>query len=112
MAFEKYIFPSATLGEPRMSLHLFRAILGEYIAGKITKTQARAAIEQHLGLVLTTNEVNDLVSVMTAIDGETGFLNKMVKAEDLYRVLVIAEFSSEVTLYNTKAKLKARLSWI
>ena len=49
---------------------------------------------------------------MTAINGETKPEQKRNVADDTYRVLVIAEHAPETMMYDSKAKLKARLSWI
>ena len=108
MAFEKYVLPD--FDEPKMATHLFRALMGEYIVAQKTKNEVLLAVEEHLGVTLTTNEKSDLQALMTAIDGETAPEEKRRVADEAYRVLVIAE--SDVTMYETKTKLRTRLSWI
>jgi hypothetical protein len=110
MAFEKYILNDEL--DSHMDLHLLRALVGEYIEGQITKNQTLDAIEQKLDVTLTEDEKSDLQAWMTAIDAATTPEEKRSVADETYRVLIIAESASEVTLYDTKAKLKTRLSWI
>lgn len=110
MAFEKYILPAPD--NPRCSIHLLRALIGEYITGNLTKLQALEAIEEHVNASLTVNEKSDLQAWMTAIDAETTLHEKRNVADETYRVLVIAEHAPKVTTYDSAAKLKARLSWI
>jgi len=109
MAFEKYILPDNE-DTPKMAVHLFRGIVQEYIDGQKTKTECLEGIEEDLGVELTNDEKSDLNALMVAIDGEGTVPEKMAIADDTYRVCVIAE--SGLSWYDTKAKLKARLSWI
>lgn len=108
MAFEVYIIP-ASESDKRMPIHYFNAIVNEYIAGQKTKVECLSAIETYLDVTLTNDEKSDLQTFMTAIDGETGILAKKGLADELYRVLILAEAS---IWYTTRALLKARLSWI
>jgi hypothetical protein len=110
MAFEKYILNDEP--DPHVNLHLLRALVGEYIEGQITKNQALGAIGQQLDVTLTNDEESDLQAWMVAIDAETTPEEKRSVADETYRVLVITESAPEVTLYDTKAKLRTRLNWI
>lgn len=111
MAFEKYVIITNP-EDPKMSLHLFRALIGEYIEGQKTKSEILASIEEHLGLSLSGDEASDLQALMVAIDGETKPEQKRNVADDAYRVLIIAEHHGDVSMYDTKAKLRTRLNWI
>jgi len=106
MAFEKYVLPANN--DPKMSIHLFVAILSEYLQGTKTSAESRAAIEEHLGVTLSTDEVQDIVSVLTYVDAGTGDFNKRNRLDELYRVLILAEHD---TWYNTQELVKARLNW-
>ena len=108
MAFEKYVLPD--FDEPKMAAHLFRALIGEYIVAQKTKNEVLLAVEEHLGLTLTTDEKSDLQDLMTAVDGGSSPEEKRSIADEAYRVFIIAE--SGLTMYGTKSLLKARLSWV
>lgn len=108
MAFEKYIIGDETVVK-RMSIHLFRALVQEFIVEQMIKTAVLADIETHLGVTLTNDEKSDLQALMDAIDLETGTPDKSALAEEMYHVFIIAR---EGESYNTKALLKTRLSWI
>lgn len=108
MAFEKYIIGDDTV-DTVLSIHTFRALVNEFILVKKTKNEVLDDIETKLGVTLVTNEKLDLQALMDAIDLETGVPAKSALAEEMYHVFIIATDGVD---YDTKALLKARLSWI
>jgi len=108
MAFEKYIIGDETVVK-RMSIHLFIALVNEFICDQLSKNDVLSDIESHLNVTLTNDEKSDLQDLMDAIDNETGTPAKSVLSEEMYHVFIIA-FEGE--RYNTKALLKTRFNWL
>ena len=106
MSFERYIIKQS--GVPKMGIHLFVAILSEYLQGNKTATEARTAIETALGVTLSTDEAQDIVDVISYINSGNNALNKRNNLDELYRVLILAESN---TWYNTEALIRTRLGW-
>lgn len=108
MAFERFIVPDENQGDPKMAIHLFVAILAEYLAGEKNASQCQTAIETWLGVSLDTNEVQDISDTITYIDGGADLVNKKARLDEVYRVCIIAEHGG---WYGTQASLRTRLSW-
>jgi hypothetical protein len=119
MAFEQYILPNADA--PKMALHLLDALAKEYIeqgGGAAERQAALDAIEEHLTdynngeqVTLTDNDKSDLQAWMAAIDSAGNYAAKIRVVNETIDVCTIGA-SGGVTRYDSKAKLKARLSWI
>ena len=107
MAFEKFIIP--TDNDPKMGLHLFVAILSEFLQGNKTGAESKTAIEDHLGVNLSVDETSDITAVISYINGGADTFEKRNRLDELYRVLILAE--SE-TYFTTKELLKNRLGWL
>jgi len=106
MAFEKYIIPEED--GPKMALHLFIAVLSEYLNNQdVTKAMGKAAFEAHLGVTLSINEALDITNSINYIDA-SGAMAKALRLDELYRVLVLAEHD---TWYNSLTLLRDRLNW-
>ena len=121
MAFEKYILNREDPAQPQNKVHLLllKALFMERMKGEITKPKALAAIEEQLSSSqpssftgLSNNEKQDLQGIMDALDALPDLAEKLELLEEVFAVFIIAEGSPDVTLYDTRAKLKARLSWI
>lgn len=106
MAFEVFVLPGDD--EPKMAIHLFIAILSEYLTANITAAQARTAIEDHLGVTLLTNQIQDITDTIAYVDGGSNITQKTLRMMEVYRVLVLAEHGS---IYPTQADVRTRLSW-
>lgn len=106
MAFEKYILPQDD--DPKMSLHLFVAILSEYLQGKKDGATAKEAIEDHLGTPLTAKETQDILDTLTYVDNGADAFEKRNRLDEVYRVMILAEGN---TWYNTQSLLRTRLNW-
>lgn len=106
MAFEKYILQQDD--DPKMALHLFIAVISEYLNGKKTALEAKTAIESHLGVTLSTNEALDLSNAVAYVDAGVGAAAKSRRLDELYRVLVLAEHD---TWYDSLTLLRDRLNW-
>ena len=63
MAFERYIIPEAG-ATPKMAIHLFVAILSEYLGGEKNAAETQAAIEAHLGISLDSDDQQDITELM------------------------------------------------
>lgn len=111
MALENYIIPeeSGQPSYPKLNLHLFRAILQEFIEGQKTGTECRAAIEWQLGVTLTTDDVSDITSMISNINAETTVPEKLAVLDEYYRCFICAENG---LWYDTRDKLRIRLSFI
>lgn len=106
MAFEKYLLLDNNDG-PKLIVHLFRAIVQEFIEGKLNAVEARFYIEEQLGITLSQPEVNDLLILLNLINDESTKPEKMAVLDVWYRVFIIAE--SNCSLYDTREELKTRL---
>jgi len=106
MAFERYILPNQI--EPKMPVHLFVALLSEYVGGKKVQNDLISEIETYLGVTLTTEESNDIKAVITGINSGSAKFDKREFMDDVYRVLVLAEHG---VWYETRDKLQTRLGW-
>jgi hypothetical protein len=115
MAFEVYILPDPE--GPKMAIHILEAIAMEFIVeATFGQAEALASIEEHLShgrdpVVLSANERSDLQTWMVAIENEPTKARKIMLVTDTVTVLTIGA-SKGVTIYNSRAKLKARLNWI
>jgi hypothetical protein len=112
MAFEKYVLPNEDVyGEyPKLNIHMFRAILQEYLDGEQTGTACRTALESQLGVTLSTDEVTDITNILSYITGGSDLANKMNRMDEVYRVFVLAE--AQVSWYDTRAEIRTRLSLV
>lgn len=109
MAFEKWIIPEDSAYEQNnMSIHLFVAILSEYLQGQKTANEARTAIEDHIGETLTANEAQDITDTITYINGGADTFAKRNRLDEVYRVMILGAGD---TWYNTQALMRARLNW-
>jgi len=90
----------------RMHIHLFKAVLSEYMTGKIDGNQAKNALETQLGQTLDAEAVTHIQTLIGLIDAETGAEAKSRKLGEIYRVLYLAE---EGIIYTTAAEVKTRL---
>ncbi len=110
MAFEKYILPDSS-EDPKLDLHLFRAIIQEKIEGEKNNSECLAALEAQLGVSLSANEISDLQIMLTAINAGSTVPDKMSVLDRWYRIFTIAEKESRYSIgwYDTKAKIKTRL---
>ena len=106
MSFEVYILPG--VDEPRMSYHLFVAILSEYLQGNKDAAEVREAIEVHLSKSLSDDEAQDIVDTLTYINGGATASIKRNRLDEVYRTFVAA---GEGVWYNTQPLLRARLNW-
>jgi hypothetical protein len=111
MSFEKYVLPDeVTPGEyPKLNIHQWRAILNEYLDGEKTGAECRTAVEEQLGAVLTADDITNLNEIITYINGGADLAAKMKRADESYRVFVLAE--SGCSWYNTRAAIRTRLSF-
>lgn len=107
MAFEKYIIPEDD-EQKNMALHLFIAILSEYLNGKKSASEAKTAIESYLETTLSTNETSDIVASIAYIDAGSDNADKLGRLDELYHALVCAAHD---TWYNSLTLLRARLNW-
>ena len=106
MAFEKFILPEE--GVPKMPLHLFVAILAEFLQGNKTSAEAKTAIEDKVG-VLSVDEAQDITDSIAYINGGVDAPAKRARLDELYRVLILAEHE---TWYGTQELLRIRLGWV
>lgn len=112
MAFEVYVLPDeVTPGEfPKLNIHMWRAVIQEYLDGEKTGSECRTAIEEQLGVSLRTDDVTDVNNILSYINGGSDLANKMKRADEPYRVFVLAE--SGCSWYDTRAKIRTRLSLV
>ena len=115
MAFEQYIIPEDQEHDPKISVNLFMALIGEYIRGYLTSSQVKSRIEEYLSahqpepVTLTTNSETDIDNLLSAIDGATTITEKLIVILTYRDVFDIAE-NSRVSLYGTQTELRARLN--
>lgn len=83
-----------------IAIHTFYAALVDYADGGITRNQIIA------GFSLDASATTDLDAILTAIDGETGVVNKLRWGEVFHAVALLAVTGQ---IYNTKASFKTRL---
>ena len=109
MSFEQYVLPENEEG-PKLNTHMFRAVLQEKIEGQKNNAECLAAVEAQLDVTLSADDISDLQVLLTAINGASTIPDKMAIADETYRIFILAE--SGVEWYDTRAKIKARLSYI
>ena len=107
MAFERYIIPEAG-ATPKMAIHLFVAILSEYLGGEKNAAETQAAIEAHLGISLDSDDQQDITDTLAYINGGADAPAKRARMDEVYRVCVISEHGG---WYGTQSTLRTRLSW-
>lgn len=111
MAFEVFILPDeVTPNEyPKLNIHMFRAIIQEFLDGVKTGAECRAALEASLGVTLSTDQANDITNMLNYIQNGSDLANKMKRADESYRVFTLAE--AKVSWYATRAQIRTRLSF-
>lgn len=103
---ERFIYTDDDVN--RISPHLYKALLTEYVTGNLSANQCVTALESYIGEVLTTAEKSDLQHLVDLVDAETGAANKYLKLDEIYRVLSLASFGH---FYNSVSALKTRLGF-
>jgi len=106
MAFEKYILPES--GVAKMPVHAFVGILSENLQGEKTGAECKTAIEDYLGVTLTTDETTDITDTLSYIQAGSDLANKSRRMDEVYRACILAETG---IWYTTQALLRSRLSW-
>jgi hypothetical protein len=111
MSFEKYVLPDeVTPGEyPKLNIHMFRGVLNEYLDGEKTGPECRTVIQEQLGVTLTADDITNLNTIITYINGGADLAAKIKRADESYRVFVLAR--SGCSWYNTREKIRTRLSF-
>lgn len=122
MAFEEHILRPVDPEGPFVKAHilLLDSVFREYArGGLITKAQGLDAMEAQMSpqppappFTLSVDSKQDLNAMLAAIDAEPTLIRKLELVDDLTTVLLIAEGAPSVTIYDTRAKLKERLSWL
>ena len=126
MAFEKHIYINKSRDttsivvkdtEPKITVSLFMALLGEYIRGSITSAQLKLYIEEALtqsnrGIShpLDPHCIEDIDTIIVTLDGLPDAPNKLMYAFQFRHVFEIAE--TECSLYSTSAEVKTRLGFV
>ena len=126
MAFEKHILinqerDSSSIitrdTEPKITVSLFMALLGEYIRGEITEPQLKLFIEEALtqnnrGIPHTLDGhcITDIDMIISTLDSLETAPDKLLYAFQFRHVFEIAE--TECSLYSTEAEVKTRLGFV
>jgi len=110
MAFEVFVLPDeVTPGEyPKLNIHVWRAIIQEFLDGQKSGTECRTALEALLGVSFTTSQTNDITQMLNYIQNGSDLAEKLKRADEPYRVFTLAE--GRVSWYDTRAKIRTRLS--
>jgi len=106
MAFERFIVPTET--DPKMAVHLFIAILSEYLTGTKTAPECKTAMESYLGVSLSANESQDITDTINYITGGVKLVDKKARLDEVYRACILAEHG---VWYSTQETLRTRLTW-
>jgi len=112
MAFEVYVLPDEVTPQefPKLNIHMFRAVINEFLDGEKTGAECRAAIEAQLKVSLRTDDITDITNILNYINGGADLANQLKRADEPYRVFVLAE--AGCSWYDTRAKIRTRLSLV
>lgn len=91
-----------------MAIHLFVAILSEYLQGNKTGGEAKSAIEAHLGQSLDANDAQDITDTLSYIQAGTDTFDKRNRLDEIYRVAILCEHG---VWYATAVDMRNRLAW-
>lgn len=90
---------------PKIPVHGFSAVLGEFARGALTGAQAQAGIELFSGAPLTAAEVVEAQALLATVTGTAPA--KLARAKEIDDVLMLAEH--RLAQYDTAAEVKTRL---
>lgn len=110
MAFERYVLPDEEPAAPsKLNIHMFKAIIQEFLDSQKTGLECREALEAQLGVTLTAAESNDITNMLNYIQNGSDLANRLKRSDEAYRVFTLAE--AGVSWYDTRAKIATRLSF-
>lgn len=101
--YERLLGVDAT--NPKISIHGFSSMMGEFARGALTGAQAQAGVEVISGAPLTAGEVTEAQTLLGTITGTA--TQKLLRAKEIDDVLILGEHG--VVQYDTAAELKTRL---
>lgn len=90
---------------PKIPVHGFSSVLGEFARGNLTGQQAQDAITVFSGAPLTAGEVTEAQALLATVTGTAPA--KLARAKEIDDVLILAEH--RVAQYDTAAEVKTRL---
>lgn len=90
---------------PKIPIHGFSALMGEFARGRLTGAQAQAGVTVISGQPLTPAEVAEAQTLLATISGSA--TAKLARAKEIEDTLTLSE--NGVAGYSTAAEVKARL---
>jgi hypothetical protein len=90
---------------PKIPLHGFSALMGEFARGRLTGAEAQAGVELISGAPLTPGEVTEAQTLLATVTGTTAA--KLLRAKEIEDVVMLGE--NRVVQYDTAAEIQARL---
>lgn len=92
---------------PKIPVHQFVAVMGEYGIGAITQQEAQAIVDALSGAPLSPSEVSEAGVLLATVNNAGSATAKLARVSRIDRALLLAE--QRVAGYSTPAEVKNKL---
>jgi hypothetical protein len=90
---------------PKIPVHAFAALMGEFARSRITGQQAQAGVELTSGAPLAAGEITEAQALLATVTGTA--TARLLRAKEIEDVLMLAE--NGIAGYTTSDEIKLRL---